>query len=80
MSRTLALGMGIALLTAAGCSTVHDQNESQTVSPDGTKATETRSQIRDTPSGATVKETETRTREVMTPGAKSDATHSDPGK
>lgn len=80
MSRTLALGMGIGLLAAAGCSSVHDQHESQAVSPDGMTATETRSQIRDTPSGATVKETETRTRQVMTPDVKTDATHADPGK
>ena len=68
---------------AIGCQSgkVTDRSQRQEVRPDGT-AVQTRTQTRQTPSGATVKETETRERQVIQPGSsnKSDATKADPSK
>lgn len=60
---------------------VRDQSQNQDVRGDNT-AVQTRTQTRDTPSGATVKETETRERQVINPGpgGKADPTKADPGK
>jgi hypothetical protein len=61
---------------------VIDRDQSQTSSPDGS-ATRTRTQVRETPSGATVQETQTEERKVIQPGQSAqpaDATKSDPGQ
>ena len=61
---------------------VVDRSQGQTVNPDGT-ATRTRTQLRQTPSGTTVRETQTEQREVVTPGGSgattADPTQADPG-
>lgn len=60
---------------------VIDRSQGQTVSPDGT-ATRSRTQMRQTPSGTTVRETQTEQREVVNPasnGATADPTQPDPG-
>ena len=59
---------------------VVDRSQGQTVSPDGT-ATRTRTQLRQTPSGTTVRETQTEQREVVSPddAGATDPTRSDPG-
>jgi hypothetical protein len=68
---------------AVGCESgkVKDQSQHQEVRPDGT-AVQVRTQTRETPSGATVKETQTQERQVIQPGSsnKSDSTKTDPGK
>ena len=61
---------------------VIDRDQSQTSSPDGS-ARRTRTQVRETPSGATVVETQTEERKVVQPGESAqpvDATKSDPGQ
>jgi len=60
---------------------VENQSENQEVRPDGT-AVQTRTQTRQTPSGATVQETQTQERKVVSPSGsgKDDPTKSDPGK
>jgi hypothetical protein len=65
-----------------GGGTVHDRKQTENVNPDGS-ATRERSQMRETPSGATVKETQTEKREVVNPAPGStstDATKTDPAK
>ena len=44
------------------------RNQTQDVTPGGT-AVQTRTQVRETPSGERVRETQMRTREVVTPGS-----------
>ena len=46
--------------------------------PDGT-AVQTRTQVRETPSGSTVQETQTQERKVLSPGS-GDATRSNPSR
>lgn len=77
----IALGT-LALAATLGCQgKVRDQQQSESVSPDGMTAMQTRSQVRETPGGATVKETEVRTREVVSaPTTMPDATKKDPAK
>lgn len=61
-------------MAAVGCQ--HDKNEgevtartqNQEVRPDGT-AVQTRTQVRETPSGTTVRETQTQERKVVPPGS-----------
>lgn len=55
----------------------------QNISDDGRTAKQTEVRVRETPSGATVKETATRQREVVNPpqnGQQPDPTQRDPGK
>jgi hypothetical protein len=52
---------------------VISQNQTQDVTPGGT-AVQTRTQVRETPSGETVRETQMRTREVVTPSSGSTGT------
>lgn len=63
-------------LAIAGCESmngdknggaVKDRDQSQHTNPDGSQV-RTRSQVRETPSGETVRETETQKREVVKPG------------
>jgi hypothetical protein len=54
------------------------QNQTQHVTPGGT-AVQTRTQVRETPSGEHVRETEMRTREVVTPSSGSTGTGSSTG-
>ena len=95
LGKTTVAALAIALGAAAGCENkpdskagtaqerggkVIDRSQGQTVSPDGT-ATRTRTQMRQTPSGTTVRETQTEQREVVdpaNPGA-ADPTKPDPG-
>jgi hypothetical protein len=90
MSLTLALtGVGCESMngddkTAANTKggKVIDRDQQQTVSPDGS-AQRTRTQVRQTPSGATVRETQTEERVVTQPGEAGstvDPTKADPGK
>jgi hypothetical protein len=67
---------------ALGCNgKTLDSNQTQDVSPDGQKATQTQTRTRETPSGTVVKETATRTREVVAPStAPTDARLRDPAK
>ena len=61
---------------------VIDRDQQQTVSPDGS-AQRTRTQVRQTPSGATVRETQTEQRTVTQPGQSgqpADPTKADPGQ
>ena len=61
---------------------VIDRDQQQTVSPDGS-AQRTRTQVRQTPSGATVRETQTEERIVTQPGEAgqaADPTKADPGQ
>lgn len=79
LGKLLAIALPLAL-AAAGCENmggnknrpesggrVIDRDQSQTTSPDGS-AQRTRTQVRQTPSGATIRETETQKREVLNPG------------
>lgn len=89
---TVACGATLVLGLAAtqGCESmggsggggkVTNQNQQETVRPDGT-AVQTRTRTRETPSGTTVQETETRERKVTNPGAAggaADPTKTDPG-
>ena len=70
---------GLGCQNSGGGRTI-DQDQSQTVQPDGT-AVQTRTRTRETPSGTTVRETETRQREVVDPGGATnpDPTKEDPG-
>lgn len=95
LGKSTVAALAIALGAAAGCENksdskvgtaqerggrVIDRSQGQTVSPDGT-ATRTRTQMRQTPSGTTVRETQTEQREVVdpaNPGA-ADPTKADPG-
>jgi hypothetical protein len=52
---------------------VISQNQTQDVTPEGT-AIQTRTQVRETPSGQQVRETQMRTREVVTPQSGSTGT------
>jgi hypothetical protein len=67
---------------AAGCQhgEVKERSQHQEVRDDGT-AVQVRTQTRQTPSGATVKETQTQERQVIQPGSSNttDATKKDPG-
>ena len=75
-----ACGLATAAFTGCKSGEVSDQRQTQDVSPDGKTATQTRTQMRTAPSGAQVKETETRTREVVKPSTRgADATQIDPG-
>lgn len=79
MKRLVAL-VGVPLLVVVGCSSdnsqdksmsegkVTDRNQTQNVSPDQRTATQTRSQIRETPEGVKVRETQTQKREVLDNG------------
>lgn len=81
MRTLLTLSLGLALTAVLGCSNARDQEQSQSVSPDGNTAMRTRTQVRDTPGGATVRETEVQTREVLTsPSTMPDATKQDPAR
>ena len=66
----LAIGLGsLSFMTASGCESsnngkVVDREQHQQTNPDGSQ-TRTRSQVRQTESGETVKETETQHREVV---------------
>ncbi|MBC8106119.1 MAG: hypothetical protein H7Z14_05980 [Anaerolineae bacterium] len=85
---TMMVAATFAIAPLSGCQNedtgrVHSREQHQTVSEDGRTATQTQSQIRETPSGATVKETATRQREVVTPAPgtqPADPTKRDPGK
>jgi hypothetical protein len=84
MIRSSILTLG-TLALIAGCNSggeVHDRQQTQNVSPDGKTATQTRTQVRETPSGATVKETQVQTREVIQPGPTTmpDARQRDPAR
>ncbi|HEX8323947.1 MAG TPA: hypothetical protein VF595_08535 [Tepidisphaeraceae bacterium] len=79
-STSLVLGT-VVLATSLGCSNVREQERSQTISQDGKTAQRTRTQVRETPGGATVKETEVQTREVLTtPTTNPDARRTDPAR
>ena len=86
----VSLGAALLLGTAAiGCQSngnesggkVQNQTQNETVRPDGT-AVQERTRTRQTSSGATVQETETRQRKVTDPGpaGQRDATKADPAK
>lgn len=81
---TATLGTTFLLIGVAGCNDgVRNQNQNQTVRPDGT-AVQQRTRTRETDSGAVVQETETRERKVVQPSpgdasAAPDATKTDPG-
>lgn len=78
MIRSLSLTAASAVLfglAAVGCQ--HDKSaegevtarsQNQEVRPDGT-AVQTRTQVRETPSGTTVRETQTQERKVVPPGS-----------
>ncbi len=77
---------GAALTLASvgtGCNgKVREQEQTQTVRPDGT-AVQEQTRIRETPSGTVVKETATKERKVIEPGpgvSDPDPTMKDPGK
>ena len=57
-------------VVAVGCQSnegnVHSRTQDQTVKADGT-AVQTRSQVRETPEGTTVRETQTQERKVISP-------------
>lgn len=83
MSKAIRVACGVLIAAAVGCSngTVSDQKQTRESSPDGMTATQTRTQLRTTESGAKVRETETQRREVVQPGAMSpDATQRDAAK
>lgn len=82
MTKPLLTLATLALTAAVGCQgKTYDQQQSEAVSPDGKTAMQTRSQMRETSGGATVKETETRTREVVSsPTTMPDARMKDPAK
>ena len=83
MSKAIRMACGVVVAAAVGCSsgTVSDQKQTRDASPDGRTATQTRTQMRTTPSGAQVRETETQTREVVQPGqVVPDATQRDAAK
>jgi hypothetical protein len=88
--------LALALAGVAGCENmggdkgnakhsggkVIDRDQQQTVSPDGS-AQRTRTQVRQAPSGATVRETQTEERTVTQPGESgqpADPTKADPGQ
>ena len=78
---TLAAGLSLGCESMGGGGKVVSRDQNQTVRPDGA-AVQTRSQVRQTDSGTMVRETETRTREVVQPGPgvqNPDATKTDPG-
>lgn len=59
-------------LAAVGCKSkgeVESRSQDQTVRPDGT-AVQTRTQVRETPSGAKVQETQTQERKTIEPASK----------
>lgn len=64
-----AVVLGVAAL---GCQNrggeVKSRSQDQQVRPDGT-AVQTRTQVRETPSGSTVRETQTQTRKEISPGS-----------
>ena len=75
-----ACGLAAAAFTGCKSGEVTDQKANREVSADGKTATETRSQMRTAPSGAQVRETETRTREVVKPATQgADPKKVDPG-
>ena len=75
-----ACGLAAAALVGCQSGEVSEQKQTQDVSPDGKTATQTRTQMRTAPSGAQVRETETRQREVVKPATRgADATQTDPG-
>ena len=84
---TFAIASTFTLVPLTGCQNedtgqVHSRQQHQHVSDDGRTATQTQTQIRETPSGTTVKETATRQREVVNPPPGTqpvDPTKRDPG-
>ena len=70
-SRVLTAAAAVLFgVVAVGCQSdegmVHSRTQDQTVRSDGT-AVQTRSQVRETPEGTTVKETQTQERKVISP-------------
>ena len=70
---TLTAASAVLLgLAAVGCQNgngeVKSRTQDQEVRPDGT-AVQTRSQVRETPGGTTVRETQTQTRKEISPGS-----------
>lgn len=79
----LTAASAVLSVLAVGCKSdnggeVTSRTQDQEIRPDGT-AVQTRSQVRETGSGATVKETQTQERKVITPGSGggTDATKTD---
>ena len=72
---------GASTASGDGGGKVISQTQNQDVTPGGT-AIQTRTQVRQTPSGEVVRETQMQTREVVTPGSTttSDPTKTDPAK
>ena len=60
----------------SGGGRIVSRNQTQDVTPGGT-AVQTRTQVRETPSGERVRETQMRTRENVTPGSSGSGTGSD---
>ena len=88
VASTMALGVlagcqndGGSSASGDGGGKVISQTQNQDVTPGGT-AIQTRTQVRQTPSGEVVRETQMQTREVVTPGSTTtgDPTKTDPGK
>lgn len=85
MKKSVSLAFGLLASAAiVGCQSgnVTDRTQNRDVSEDGRVATQTRTQTRQTPSGSTVRETETQRREVVNPGpaTRPNAAARDPGK
>lgn len=72
-SKVIVTAASAVLLSVAavGCQNgngeIKSRTQDQEVRPDGT-AVQTRSQVRETPSGTTVRETQTQTRKEVSPG------------
>jgi hypothetical protein len=97
LGKVVVASLALALVGVTGCESmggngngtadtsggkVIDRDQQQTVSPDGS-AQRTRTQVRQTPSGATVRETQTEERVVTQPGEAgpaTDPTKPDPGQ
>jgi hypothetical protein len=65
--------------TSGGSGRIVSRNQTQDVTPGGT-AVQTRTQVRETPSGERVRETQMRTREVVTPAGSGSGTGTDAAK
>ena len=97
LGKVVVASLALALAGVTGCDSmgggnkgnanisggkVIDRDQQQTVSPDGS-AQRTRTQVRQTPSGATVRETQTEERTVTQPGEAgqpADPTKADPSQ
>ncbi|HEX8339375.1 MAG TPA: hypothetical protein VF624_00560 [Tepidisphaeraceae bacterium] len=84
MLRSTSVTLGVVLTLCVGCARdgeIVERNQTQDVSADGRTATQTRTQTRQTGGGATVKETQTQSREVLkSPTTMPDARQADPAR